>query len=120
MKKSIITSILLFVVIISLGYNIYNAKVQNSNFDLIDNNLETITILNKDFDIYLINILTYDNFDLIENKLKTFTTNFNQINNNQILKDIKDGKIKTILLDLRDSTKTKIDQIRKVKAYRAI
>ncbi|MEA3499173.1 MAG: PAS domain S-box protein [Campylobacterota bacterium] len=120
MKKSLISAILLLVIIATLGIFIYDAKKQRVNFFLVDSSIEKIELLNKDFDIYLKNTLTYDNFDIIQKKITTFKNELDNINRNQVLKNIQNDKLAKSLKNLNYITENKFNNINKVKSYRAI
>ncbi len=120
MKKSIISAILLLLLIATLGFYIYDAKVQRSNFFLIDNNIEKIVVLNKDFDLYLKNTLSYDNFDIIQYKITSFKNELQEINNNKILHNLENSKLKNALQEVESDIKSKFNTINRVKSYRAI
>lgn len=116
MKKALIASSMLVILMILLAYTIFNAKTQNSNLNLLNNNIEKIRLLNKDFDLYLQNTLEYNNFDIIEDKINIFSFNLNAILKNRILNE----EFSNILIDLSQLTQIKINKISKVKSHRAI
>ena len=120
MKKSIISSFVLFLSITALGYYIYDAKLKIENFFVIDKKIESIVLLNMEFDLYIKKTLTYDNFDTIQNKITTFEKVLEQIDNNKMLQNLKNSKLKTSLTDLHSNTKNKFEIIKKVTSYRAI
>ena len=120
MKKSLIKTVILLLLISTLGYFIYDAKIQKDNFFIVDNNIEKINMLNKDFDMYTHNSFSYDNFDIIENKINSFEEQLNSIKSNKILKKIKNKKLETILNELETTAEIKFKILNRIKSYRAI
>ncbi|MCK5110957.1 MAG: PAS domain S-box protein [Arcobacteraceae bacterium] len=120
MKKSIISAILLLLLIGTLGFYINDAKVKRSSFFKVNKNIEKIVLINKDFDLYLKNTLSYDNFDIIQYKITSFKNELQEINDNKILQNIQNNKLKTALKKLEETIKIKFEIISRVKSYRAI
>ena len=120
MNKRIITSSSLILLLLTLAFFINNARVQNNNFFQINNNIEKLTLYNKEFDLYLKNSFTYNNFDIIEQKIKDSKNLFAELQSNQILSSTKNVTIKKALETLTKQMTTKYDIISKVKSYRAI
>lgn len=116
MKKALIASSMLVILMILLAYTIFNAKTQNSNLKLLNNNIEKIRLTNKDFDLYLQNTLEYNNFDIIEDKINLFSFNLNEILKNRILNE----EFSSTLSELKQLTHIKMNKISKVKSHRAI
>ena len=69
MKKTVITSIILLLFLSILSFNLYNAKIQITTHFKIDKIIETLILINKDFDLYIKSTLQYNNFDEIEEKI---------------------------------------------------
>ncbi len=120
MLKSIINIIIFLFVISILAYNIFNTKRNLDNYFIVDENIKTIRLINKDFDIYLENTLSYDNFDIIQNKIKIFNKNLLEIKNNKMLMELQDNNIAHNLNNLNDSINEKFKIINSVKSYRAV
>ena len=116
MKKSIIAAIILIIVMISLAYTINNSRIQKVNLTKLDNNIEKIKLINKDFDLYLQNRFEYNNFDVIGQDIDVFTNNLNKILDNKILNE----KFSEILSELRNLSLEKMNKISKVNSYKAI
>ncbi len=120
MKKIIFSFIILSMIVSSLGYYIFKAKIQRENLEKINQNLEVLTLLNKDFDLYLENSITYQNFDIINNKIFLFKKTLYKINQNKVLKQTANNKILTQLKSLNNSINLKFNYIMKGNAYRAV
>ena len=120
MKKIIVSFILLSLIVLSLGYYIFEAKIQKDNLQMINQELENMTLLNKDFDLYLKNSISYQNFDIIDAKIELFKKILSKINNNKILLKANNKTIKKELTNLNKLMSKKFDSIIKGNSYRAI
>ncbi|MEA3512447.1 MAG: ATP-binding protein, partial [Campylobacterota bacterium] len=120
MKKQIISIFILLFLVIILGIFIYNGKTQRDNFFIVDNSIEKVVIINKDFNLYMKNSLSYENFDIVESKVKQFKKELKLINKNTILRDTKNIELKKTLEKLEKNIEKKYEIIENAKAYRAI
>jgi len=120
MKKSVISSLLTLIIIISLGVVINNSKVQNKNLLKVDGNINNIFLLNKDFDLYLKSTFVYDNFDIIQSKIELFRNELKLIMTNNLLANTQDKELNNILIQLQQSMDKKFIIINRAKSYRAI
>ena len=120
MKKIIVSFILLSLIVLSLGYYIFEAKIQKDNLQMINQELENMTLLNKDFDLYLKNSISYQNFDIINAKIELFKKILSKINNNKILLKANNKTIEKEITILNKLMLKKFDSIIKGNSYRAV
>ncbi len=120
MKKIIISmGVFLFILAILVFY-IDSAFVKEKNYLTTCNSMNKIMLLNKDFNLYLTNTLSYDNFDIIHQKIVSFNEKFNNIKNHTIIKHIKNKDITILVKQISDNINEKFEMIDRVKSYRAI
>ncbi|MDX9743574.1 MAG: PAS domain S-box protein [Arcobacteraceae bacterium] len=120
MKKTIITSIVLLLFLSILSFNLYNAKIQITTHFKIDKIIETLILINKDFDLYIKSTLQYNNFDEIEEKIAESKKNFTLLSTNAIFIDSKNPQLNLALQQLQENMDKKLHYIGKVKGYRAV
>lgn len=117
MRKSILFTFLLFLLVAILGYFIYTAKIQRSNLFATQQIFNNLIVLNKEFNLYLETTFQYDNFDNINRKIISFEDNLKAINKNQT---INHNDFIVFSKGFNDLVETKIERIRKFKSYKAI
>ncbi|RLA74703.1 MAG: hypothetical protein DRG78_21125 [Epsilonproteobacteria bacterium] len=120
MKKTIINIIVILSILGTLIFYIRDASIKEDNYLMINNSINTIILLNKDFDLYLPNTLAYDNFDIIERKINSFKEQLVNIENNKIIKNIENETIATLVKQISYNINHKFDMMNRVKSYRAI
>ena len=97
MKKSFISASILLSLVLVLGYNIYNSDKQRVDFKIITHKINNLTLINKDFDLYLKNSFSDNNFDIIQKKIDLYESEFQTLENSFILQEIKSQKLETLL-----------------------
>jgi len=120
MNKRILNATVLVLLLFTLAYFINNARIQNNSFFQVNNNIERITLINKDFNIYLKNSLEYNNFDIIQSKISDTKKEFKELQNTKTLIDSKNEKLTQGLKNLSVTLDKKLEIISRVKSYRAI
>ena len=120
MNKRILNTIILVVLLTTLAYYINNARIQNNNFFNINKQIQSIILINKDFDLYLNKSFQYNNFDHIQNKISTFQNTYEIIQKNQTLLKSNDIQITQKTKKLEISISKKLSIINKANSYRAI
>jgi len=120
MKKPIISAAILLLLIATLGFYIFNAKSQRENFFVIDKKIHEISLLNKDFDLYLKNNFSYENFDIVEKKVLLFEAKFKEIKYNKILEGLDNQELQKLLTNLDTAILSKLELISRIKSYKAI
>ena len=120
MKKSIISSLILFLSISLLGYFIYDAKLKMENYFFLNKKIENIILANLQFDLFVKSTLSYENFDIVQNKTATIEKNLTLIYSNKIIQNLKKSELKTSLKNLQNNIDKKLNIIQKVISYKAI
>lgn len=116
MKKALFASTILLIVMITLAFFINDARKQNNNLFSLSKNFENIKLINKDFDIYLLDPLKYSNFDIVEKKIKLFQFHIQNILNNSLLNENVSPLLKQVKID----SDKKITQIQRLKSLKAV
>ena len=119
MFKPIINAFLLFILIFSLSYNMYQIKTKIFSFLKIEDNINKLIVANKNFDLFIQNNKRYDNFDIIQAKINHFIQIQKKIQNNDLL-NINNESLRYSIKNLDKSIKIKFDLLNKIKAHRAI
>ncbi len=120
MKKTIISIFVILSILATLIFYIRDASIKENNYVKINDSINKIMLLNKDFDLYLTNTLTYDNFDIIQNKINFFSEQLINIKNNKIIKNIDSKEITILVKQISQNINLKFEMIDRVKSYRAI
>ncbi|PIF03758.1 MAG: hypothetical protein CSA86_04440 [Arcobacter sp.] len=120
MNNRAINSFLLIILLCTLGFFINNAKIQNDDFFKIHNNIQQITMLNKDFNLYIKDSFQYNNFDIIQKKLNSAKEALYTLKNYKIFQEQRDTKVQNALHLLDLSLSEKITLMEKAKSYKAI
>ncbi len=120
MKKTIISIFLILSILAALIFYIRDASIKENNYVKINDSINKIMLLNKDFDLYLSNTLTYDNFDIIQNKINFFSKQLTNIKNNKIIKNIDSKEITILVKQISQNINLKFEMIDRAKSYRAI
>ena len=120
MNKRIFNTCFLLSLLLTLAYYINNARIQNNNFFKVNNIIEQIILLNKDFNLYLKNSFKYNNFDIIQEKISSIQLEFKKLEKNETLLNDNDKILHKEIEQLGISLTKKLDIIHRVKSYRAI
>ncbi len=120
MKKTAISIAVILSILATLIFYIRDASNKIDNYLLVNSNINKIMLINKDFDLYLTNTLSYDNFDIIQKKIDSFSEQWKHITNNKIIKYIDNKEIATLVKQISNNVSLKFEMIDKVKSYRAV
>jgi PAS domain S-box-containing protein len=104
----------------TLAYLINNARIQNNNYLTINNTIQNLMLLNKDFNLYLKNSFEYNNFDIIQSKIALSKIELNKLKNNTILLAIENKTLQKDFKELQKDIEKKYEIINRTKSYRAI
>lgn len=120
MKSSIINSLIFIILIITVGFTIYNGKTKIDEYILLDKKIDTITHLNRDLDLFIQSSSSYNNFDIVQNKLFIFEKEFKGIVKDFKINNINDVKLLSHLTVLEKNIKNKLNLIQEVKTNNAV
>jgi len=120
MNKRIFNTFFLLTVLGTLAYFINNAKIQNSNFYNITQNIQQIILLNKDLNLYLKNTFKYNNFDIVQNKIISIQNNFKKLQINKTFEDTHEKNLINLPNKVAIALEKKFEIINKINSHRAI
>lgn len=103
-----------------LMYNTLNANKKIDNFFLLYKKIATLVSLNKDFDIFMSSKINYNNFDLIQNNIYAISTNVNEIENNELFKQLDTPLLKQSFFTIQKDLEKKVELVNRVVSKSAV
>ena len=119
MKRLAVSFVSFLLLVFALWYYLINAKQVRDHFVIIDNNIEKISFLDKDFNLYIQKSIAYDNFDIIQARIQKLQKILN-ILDEQIKYELKSNELEHSLEIVIKTFNAKLKSINLIKSKKAI